>query len=1056
MADLHLNHFPTFHSKGGVVMRFSTIMLLLLVASSLLFAQQKVLVTSGGDAILLKKGESAFEAARVNGLIKADEVSAATCGTTTTFGFDDKHYPCNLPFVGYHHDVFAEWFVSPSSGKIESLFVYMNDQNEMTGGQANIRLFKSNINPTRGPGHGPFNVPRHSWGFYHNSNQTDEGYRITPFKNHATDPLWVPTNVANDSITPTGISDDSLSFDPLGDEIWPVIGDGFPKTFTINTVNIVDLGVIDTPAVAKGDPIFVTVELLGIHHLPQGDNSNPATWCASSQGIPAIPVNWKFYNHSAAGNYGWHARADASWMWWMVMSVTGDVAPDILYMDRLSHTLSTGSRTVNANIQDCNPGHPDSAGVASVTLTYSINGGSDVTIPMPNDVGDHYSATIPGVNADSHVSYLITCTDIKGNVKESGKISYSVVGLRNAYYLTDTTGTFSWTELSGNGGTKVNPNSYFNSRGTQGLPHDDGTSGPVTIPGGTVTFFADTFSVAWLGANGGLSLTHYQVPPDTEEISGSGGSFAGNWIFPASIVPNTDMPKNFVAPLCNDFSVAGPSFDADEPYGHGAIWYKRDGSKFIVEWDSVGVVSKLIPDTLHSFEVIFDDADKSITFQYKKVHGALGLDTSSLIGVEADSLTKWVLINKENNPPELRPRDGRIIRLVPPSAVALAVDGWNLLSIPTVPSSYAKTYVYPSATSPAFAYTGSYQPTDPLSNGPGFWIKVSGAQAIAYPGPGLSTLDITVATGWNMIGSINSTVATSGITTTPDLILTGATFFGFSGGYVPVTNLDPGYGYWVRTTGAGVLHLPTAAAAPKVVPPAEILSQMNILRIRDHAGREQTLYFGKSANLAVSVDRFEMPPAGPSGSLDVRFGSQRMVEVYPADLKSEMNSPILISASYPITVSWTTKGQNGDGYSLSYHNAEKGEMTRTLHGTGSLQIQQPVEGLKLRVSSSGSLLPTSFALGQNYPNPFNPTTEIQYALPTDAHVSLKVYNVTGQEVASLIDGLQDAGYHEVSWNARNLSNVQLGSGVYFYRLVATASDGSKSLFDQVLKMILLK
>ena len=110
----------------------------------------------------------------------------------------------------------------------------------------------------------------------------------------------------------------------------------------------------------------------------------------------------------------------------------------------------------------------------------------------------------------------------------------------------------------------------------------------------------------------------------------------------------------------------------------------------------------------------------------------------------------------------------------------------------------------------------------------------------------------------------------------------------------------------------------------------------------------------------------------------------------------------------------------------------------------------------MRISSAGSQLPNEFALGQNYPNPFNPTTEIQYALPVDAHVSLKVYNITGQEVATLLDDVQEAGYHERLWNSRNSSNVQLGSGVYFYRLIATGVSDSKALFDQVRKMILMK
>jgi hypothetical protein len=85
-------------------------------------------------------------------------------------------------------------------------------------------------------------------------------------------------------------------------------------------------------------------------------------------------------------------------------------------------------------------------------------------------------------------------------------------------------------------------------------------------------------------------------------------------------------------------------------------------------------------------------------------------------------------------------------------------------------------------------------------------------------------------------------------------------------------------------------------------------------------------------------------------------------------------------------------------------------------------------------------VPSEFALSQNYPNPFNASTVIRYRLATDEHVSLKVYNINGQEVASLVEADQKAGQYTVQWDGKGV-----GSGVYFYTLNAGAFSETKKM-----------
>jgi len=167
---------------------------------------------------------------------------------------------------------------------------------------------------------------------------------------------------------------------------------------------------------------------------------------------------------------------------------------------------------------------------------------------------------------------------------------------------------------------------------------------------------------------------------------------------------------------------------------------------------------------------------------------------------------------------------------------------------------------------------------------------------------------------------------------------------------------------------------------------------------------------------------------------------------------------------------WFDFGAGNDFASLGKHSWESAYLGDASHGNtienpvlNSISRDEFTESLDPRPEHNGAAykgladittgvlergltnsVPEAFSLTQNYPNPFNPSTTIRFAIPANGNVSLTVYNMLGQKVASLINGYKKAGTYEVNWNADNIS-----SGIYFYRLISGATVVSK-------KMTLLK
>ena len=211
-----------------------------------------------------------------------------------------------------------------------------------------------------------------------------------------------------------------------------------------------------------------------------------------------------------------------------------------------------------------------------------------------------------------------------------------------------------------------------------------------------------------------------------------------------------------------------------------------------------------------------------------------------------------------------------------------------------------------------------------------------------------------------------------------------------------------------------------------------IISELNKMTIN-----EIPLYFGKDIPYKNKLS-YRLPPLPPSGAFDVRFkGDTKITTEHKAEI--EVMSPYKsLNISYDLILNsgahhqWVLTSTNGEEY--------------LLEGTGGEITVPSSERFTLELKAT---LPTTFTLHQNFPNPFNPITTLRYDLPSDALVTLSIYDMLGREITQLVNTTQEAGFKSVQWDATDSMGRPVSAGVYLYQIQAGE-------FVQTKKMVLLK
>ncbi len=260
---------------------------------------------------------------------------------------------------------------------------------------------------------------------------------------------------------------------------------------------------------------------------------------------------------------------------------------------------------------------------------------------------------------------------------------------------------------------------------------------------------------------------------------------------------------------------------------------------------------------------------------------------------------------------------------------------------------------------------------------------------------------VSVTQGWNLVSlpaiPVNDSV---------QVLFPGASSGAFaytSGGYQIRLVMDPGSGYWLKYRSSGSVNIDGTAILLDTI---QVTTGWNLIG---------------AISQPIPVSSITSIPPGmvTSNIFGYTNGYVKEDSIDPGNgywIKVSGNGQLILSA----------------GPTTSANHIR-------IVPTSELPPSPPASGI-----SDNPMIPDHFALDQNYPNPFNPSTVLRYQLPVESRVTITIYNVVGQKIATLVDGVEKPGFKSVEWNAS-----RWGSGVYFCRFRA-------SYFTQTRKLVLMK
>lgn len=365
--------------------------------------------------------------------------------------------------------------------------------------------------------------------------------------------------------------------------------------------------------------------------------------------------------------------------------------------------------------------------------------------------------------------------------------------------------------------------------------------------------------------------------------------------------------------------------------------------------------------------------------------------------------------------------------------------GWNFLSLPVRPTNYFWKTFYPNAINVPFQFSqNQYQQEEFLRPGIGYFIKYPNeAVDKRFTGTSIHRIQrdqtgfgdvVRLYEGWNTIGTLSVPFNINNLeldrfdnNTIPDVresLKKGIYGYVTNRGYIEVSILEPGLGYWLYSNKGGYLKMIATAKATAGFnyQKDDVLASSTLITVRDNAQNEGNVYLNNNSNLDMSS--FNLPPRPPQELFDIRFANDALI--------SNDNESIisLQGVSYPLSIN--IDNPNAD---YTFVDAATGIAFGTIARNVSGNVIVPFsKSNAIKVLKSND--ENNFSLS-NYPNPVGSFSTVSYSVPENGNVTITLFDTFGNEIATLLNDFRKAGnYNDVQIDALNIA-----AGTYFCKMV---------------------